>query len=87
MKYDPVQVPLDSEMVERTTRNDCITEIRSYIPEALWDRVSEELVRDQCLSLWICCMQCLQEMKESWEEQNGENLVWVPGHYEVRKEK
>ena len=46
MKYDPVQVPLDSEMVERTTRNDCITEIRSYIPEALWDRVSEELVRD-----------------------------------------
>ena len=50
MKYDPVKVPLDSAMVERNTRNECINEIRPRIPEALWDKISEELVRDQCLS-------------------------------------
>lgn len=52
MKYDPVKVPLDSVGVERNIRNECINEIRSHIPEALWDKISEDLVRDQCLSLW-----------------------------------
>ena len=33
MKYDPVKVPLDSVGVERNTRNECINEIRSHIPE------------------------------------------------------
>ena len=87
MKYDPVKVPLDSVGVERNTRNECINEIRSRIPEALWDKTSEDLVRDQCLSLWTCCIECIKEMADAWEEQNGENLVWVPGHYEVQKEK
>lgn len=87
MKYDPVKVPLDSAMVERNTRNECINEIRPRIPEALWDKISEDLIRDQCLSLWACCIECIKEMADAWEEQNGENLVWVPGHYEVQKEK
>ena len=56
MKYDPVKVPLDSIGVERNTRNECINVIRSHIPEALWDKISEDLVRDQCLSLWTCCI-------------------------------
>ena len=47
MKYDPVKVPLDSAMVERNTRNECINEIRPRIPEALWDKISEDLVRAQ----------------------------------------
>lgn len=84
MKYDPVKVPLDSVGVERNTRNECINEIHSHIPEALWDKISEDLVRDQCLSLWTCCIECIKEMADAWEEQNGENLVWVPGHYEKK---
>ena len=26
--------------------------------------------------------ECITEMANAWEEVNGENLVWVPGHYE-----
>ena len=59
-------------------------EIRSHMPEALWDKISEDLVREQCLSLWTCCIECIKEMADAWEEQNGENLVWVPGHYEKK---
>ena len=62
-----------------------IQEIKDKIPPALWDKKSEELLRDQCLSLWICCLECISEMADAWEEVNGENLVWVPGHYEKEK--
>lgn len=62
-----------------------IQEIKDKIPPALWDKKSEELLRDQCLSLWICCLECISEMADAWEEINGENLVWIPGHYEKEK--
>lgn len=62
-----------------------IQEIKNKIPPALWDKKSEELLRDQCLSLWICCLECISEMANAWEEVNGENLVWIPGHYEKEK--
>lgn len=62
-----------------------IQEIKNKIPPALWDKKSEELLRDQCLSLWICCLECISEMADAWEEVNGENLVWIPGHYEKEK--
>lgn len=62
-----------------------IQEIKDKIPPALWDKKSEELLRDQCLSLWICCLECISEMADAWEEVNGENLVWIPGHYEKEK--
>lgn len=62
-----------------------IQEIKDKIPPALWDKKSEELLRDQCLSLWICCLECISEMANAWEEVNGENLVWIPGHYEKEK--
>lgn len=62
-----------------------IQEIKNKIPPALWDKKSEELLRDQCLSLWICCLECISEMADTWEEVNGENLVWIPGHYEKEK--
>ena len=62
-----------------------IQEIKDKIPPALWDKKSEELLRDQCLSLWICCLECIGEMADAWEEINGENLVWIPGHYEKEK--
>lgn len=62
-----------------------IQEIKDKIPPALWDKKSEELLRDQCLSLWICCLECISEMADAWEEVNGENLVWIPGHYEKKK--
>ena len=59
-----------------------IQELKERIPPALFDRVSEELLKDQCCNTWIHCLQCITEMADAWEEVNGENLVWVPGHYE-----
>lgn len=29
-------------------------------------------------------LNCFTEMADAWEEVNGENLVWVPGHYEKK---
>lgn len=66
--------------------NDQVAELKSKIPEALYDRVSEELLADQCCSVWIHCLECIEEMAETWKEVNGENLIWVPGHYECKPE-
>lgn len=64
---------------------DYIQETKNHIPPALWDKMSEDLLRDQCLSLWVCCLECINEMADAWEEVNGRNLVWIPGHYEKEK--
>lgn len=61
---------------------DYIQQVKEKIPQALFDKVSEEFLKDQCCSTWIHCFECLVEMADAWEEINGENLVWVPGHYE-----
>ena len=61
-----------------------IEELKAKIPEALYDNISEKLAEDQCYSIWQYCLDCVQEMADAWEEVNGENLVWVPGHYEVK---
>lgn len=75
---------IDNEALQRIKSD--TDEIRERIPVALWDKISEDLIRDQCLSLWTCCIECIKEMADAWEEVNGEDLVWVPGHYE-KKEK
>lgn len=62
--------------------NENTQEVKERIPPGLYDRVSEELLKDQCCSIWIHCLECITEMADAWEEVNGENLVWVPGHYE-----
>lgn len=61
-----------------------IEELKTMIPKALYDNISEKLVADQCYSIWQYCLECVQEMADAWEELNGENLVWVPGHYEAK---
>lgn len=61
---------------------DDIQELKERIPTALYDRVSEELLKDQCCSIWIHCLECITEMVDAWEEVNGKNLMWIPGHYE-----
>lgn len=61
-----------------------IEELKAKIPEALYDNISEKLAADQCCSIWQYCLECVQEMADAWEEVNGENLVWVPGHYEAK---
>lgn len=61
-----------------------IEELKTKIPEALYDNISEKLAADQCYSIWQYCLDCVQEMADAWEELNGENLVWVPGHYEAK---
>ena len=62
--------------------NENIQEVKEKIPPAIYDRVSEDLLKDQCCSIWIHCLECITEMADAWDEVNGENLVWVPGHYE-----
>lgn len=62
--------------------NENIQEVKERIPIALFDKISEEFLKDQCCSIWIHCLECITEMADAWEEANGKNLVWVPGHYE-----
>ena len=73
-----------SQILPADVKKDVIGEIKEKIPSALYDKVSEELLKDQCYSIWISCLECLTEMADAWEEVNGENLVWVPGHYEKK---
>lgn len=75
---------IDNEAVSQAKTD--TYEIRERIPIALWDKVSEDLTRDQCYSYWQYCLECVQQMADTWEEVNGEDLIWVPGHYE-KKEK
>lgn len=73
---------LDISPIIQKRINENTQEVKERIPTALYDRVSEELLKDQCCSIWIHCLECITEMADAWEEVNGENLVWVPGHYE-----
>lgn len=73
-----------SQILPNDTTKNVVDQIKEKIPTALYDKVSEELLKDQCCSIWIHCIECLTEMKDAWEEVNGENLVWVPGHYEKK---
>lgn len=50
---------------------DYIQQVKEKIPQALFDKVSEELLKDKCCSTWIHCLECLVEMAGAWEEING----------------
>lgn len=78
-------VILDIENMKPSDTDDYVDEVKKRIPEALYDYISEQVIHDQCLSIWIACLECLDEMRDAWEEVNGENLVWVPGHFEKKK--
>lgn len=73
---------IDISLIIQKRINEDTQELKKRIPTALFDKVSEELLKDQCCSIWIHCLECITEMADAWEEVNGENLVWVPGHYE-----
>lgn len=73
-----------SQILPNDTTKDVVSQVKEKIPTALYDKISEELLKDQCCSIWIYCLECLTEMADAWEEVNGENLVWVPGHYEKK---
>ena len=57
-----------------------IEELKTMIPKALYDKADDMVQGDQ----WTACLECVQEMANAWEILNGENLVWVPGHYEAK---
>ena len=73
-----------SQIAPADTKAVVANQIKEKIPSALYDKVSEDLLKDQCCSIWIHCLECITEMADAWEEVNGENLVWVPGHYEKK---
>ena len=75
---------IDTSLIIQKRINEDTQELKERIPTALFDKVSEELLKDQCYSIWIHCLECITEMADAWEEVNGENLVWVPGHYEKK---
>ena len=57
-----------------------IEELKTMIPKALYDKADDTVQGDQ----WTVCLECVQEMANAWEILNGENLVWVPGHWEAK---
>lgn len=57
-----------------------IEELKTMIPKALYGKADDTVRGDQ----WTTCLECVQEMANAWEILNGENLVWVPGHYETK---
>lgn len=88
MIMEEIPTDFDQELncAQRDIQNYLIKDLREIIPEALWDKTAEKLSADQCYSCWQYCLECLREMKDAWEAENGENLVWVPGHYEEVKD-
>lgn len=84
MEEIPIDLSKELNDAQRDITNYLIQELRTIIPKALWDKIAEELSADQCYSFWQYCLECIREMKDAWEEVNGENLVWVPGHFEKK---
>ena len=69
-----------TENISENTDGEYIEELKTMIPKALYDKADDTVQGDQ----WTACLECVQEMGNAWEELNGKNLVWVPGHYEVK---
>lgn len=86
MKEIPIDLDKELNNAQRDATNYLIKDLREIIPKALWDKTAEKLSADQCYSFWQYCLEGIRKMKDAWEEANGENLVWVPGHYEEVKD-
>lgn len=69
-----------TENILENTDGEYIEELKTMIPKALYNKAVDTVHGDR----WTACLECVQEMANAWEELNGENLVWVPGHYETK---
>lgn len=69
-----------TENISENTDGEYIEELKTMIPKALYNKAVDTVHGDR----WTACLECVQEMANAWEELNGENLVWVPGHYETK---
>lgn len=58
------------------------TKLKNHVPDALFDKIMEDMQRDGNCGIWVCLMECIDEMRSCWEEENGYNLIYFPGHYE-----
>ena len=45
-----------------------VHEMRSKIPEKLFNKVMDDMQRDGNCGVWTCCKLCVEELAEVWEE-------------------
>lgn len=56
---------IDISSIIQKRINENTQEVKERIPSALYDRVSEELLKDQCCTIWIYCLECITEMADA----------------------
>lgn len=61
----------------------CVDDVYKYIPCALWDSVSEQMRQKRGIGYWLYCLECIKQMADAWKTLHGDNIIWVPGHYET----
>lgn len=80
------EIPIDLYTKVLDSQYEIVDKIQACIPAPLWDNKREWLLDETNYTKLNCCLECVREMKDSWEAENGSNLVWVPGHYEEVKD-
>lgn len=60
-------------------------EIKEKIPKGVWDKISEECCESGCYSYPVIALRCIEYLAEYWEDHE-ELTVWVPGHWEKKKD-
>lgn len=66
-----------------------LRKIKRHIPSAFFDETADIMSKEnngQATESDIV-FACIERLKTYWEEQNGEDLVYVPAHFEKRKKK
>ena len=67
--------------------NEFITKIKRHIPSAFFDETADIMSKEnngQATESDIV-FACIERLKEFWEKENGKNLVYVPAHFEKKK--
>lgn len=65
------------------------SKLKRHIPSAFYDETADIMSKEnngQATESDII-FACIERLKTYWEEQNGEDLVYVPAHFEKRKKK
>lgn len=66
-----------------------LSKLKRHIPSAFFDETADIMSKEnngQATESDII-FACIERLKIYWEEQNGEDLVYVPAHFEKRKKK
>lgn len=64
-----------------------VSKVKRHIPSAFFDETADIMNKEnngQATESDIV-FACIERLKTYWEEQNGEDLVYVPAHFEKKK--